>query len=649
MTTHPGRWLLPVLLLAAVLLHAPAAHADRLWCDTPEPSAFSTSSDVYVGEVRGAPAVTLERKLIWEYRRPTNDAFEPFSVAGLDSGNVLVASRTNEVLEISPTKRIVWSYTRLADNPQLVNVYAAERLPSGNTLITDRRADFVIEVTPDKQIVWRYGVDRNSLAPGSLIDPFSATRLANGNTLITDNRGGNRVIEVRTSDYDPAAPNLGYTAESIVWQYGQAGVQGTSPGLLASPRHAQRLFDGNTLVTDSGDQTGTGNRVIEVTPAGQIVWQHGITGETGVDDLRLDRPSAAVRLPNGNTVIVEEDGERMLEVNRVGEIVDWYGGGEPVPEDGAVSKLRSVYRMPSGTSLIADQGNERVIEVGYTLAGTAVSNSLSLGLPGVEKTLSAIQVVHDALPGTSVGLEYALDGGAWIDAGGPSVELEGVTATTVRYRLTLTSGSAAYTPMVRGVCFRYDVVPDDPGPVDPGDPGAGDPGGDDPDDEEPGDGDPDDEEPGDGDPGDDDPDDGTDGPSQEDGNGSPAPGPGSTRRPTAPGSGSTRGPGGTTPGGPQSGEVEATTRKVAPVLEADVRSLDDTDGLPFGFVRGTLLEATVGGAADGLGSGTLSTPLSGRTTGVLLLLGAYTFGLVTPSGQAFLARLISSRMPGVRH
>ncbi|MBW6468842.1 MAG: hypothetical protein K0B85_06760 [Coriobacteriia bacterium] len=589
--------------------------------------------------------MTLARQLIWEYRRPANDAFEPFSVAGLDNGNVLVASRTNEVLEISPSKRVVWSYTRLTDNPQLVNVYAAERLPNGNTLITDRRADFVIEVTPDKQVVWRYGVNTNSLAPGSLIDPFSATRLPNGNTLITDNRGGNRVIEVRTSDYDPAAPNLGYTAESIVWQYGQAGVQGTSPGLLASPRHAQRLSGGNTLITDSGDQTGTGNRIIEVTSAGQIVWQHGITGETGVDDLRLDRPSSAVRLPNGNTVIVEEDGERMLEVNRAGEVVDWYGGGEPVPEDGAVSKLRSVYRTSSGTTLIADQGNERVIEVGYALTGTVVSHSLSLGLPGVEKTVSAMQVVYDARPGTTVRLEYALDGGEWIDAGGPSAEFESVTATTVRYRLTLESASAAYTPVVRGVYVRYDVAPDDPGPVDPGGPDGGDPGGGDPDSE-----DPDEEEPDDGELGDDDTDkgtdEGTDGLSQDGGSRPSGPG-GSARRPAGPGSGSTTG--GTTPGGLQSGEAEEMTRKIAPVLETDVQSLDDTDGLPFGFVRGTLLEATVGGAADRLGSGALSTPLSGRLTGLILLLGAYTFGFITPSGQMFVARLIGSRMLGMRY
>ena len=191
-----------------------------------------------------------------------------------------------------------------------MNAYCARRLANGNTLIVDRRADFVIEVSPAKRIVWRYGVNTDSLAPGSLFDPFSAQRLANGNTLIVDNRGGTRVIEVRSADYNPDAPNLGYSQSSIVWQYGIAGSGGTGPGQLASPRHAQRLENGNTLITDSADQVYAGHRVIEVVPDGSIVWQFGVTGERGTDSTHLFKPAASQRLSSGNTVIVEEDGLR---------------------------------------------------------------------------------------------------------------------------------------------------------------------------------------------------------------------------------------------------------------------------------------------------------------------------------------------------
>ena len=67
--------------------------------------------------MRGADGVVLRRKLLWEYRRPGAEPFEPFSAERLGNGNTLMASRTNEILEVTPGKRIVWSYTRLADNP----------------------------------------------------------------------------------------------------------------------------------------------------------------------------------------------------------------------------------------------------------------------------------------------------------------------------------------------------------------------------------------------------------------------------------------------------------------------------------------------------------------------------------------------------
>ncbi len=46
----------------------------------------------------------------------------------------------------------------------------------------------------------------------------------------------------------------------------------------------------------------------------------------------------------------------------------------------------------SGTTLVSDQENQRVVELGYPLAGTATSEGLWLGLPGVRKVISRIEV-----------------------------------------------------------------------------------------------------------------------------------------------------------------------------------------------------------------------------------------------------------------
>jgi hypothetical protein len=81
----------------------------------------------------------------------------------LENGRILLfdngqASRASRVIEVDPfTREIVWSYDGRPDD-SFYSVFrgAAQRLPNGNTLITDSGNGRVIEVTPDGQIVWTY-------------------------------------------------------------------------------------------------------------------------------------------------------------------------------------------------------------------------------------------------------------------------------------------------------------------------------------------------------------------------------------------------------------------------------------------------------------------------------------------------------------
>jgi hypothetical protein len=110
--------------------------------------------------------------------------------------------------------------------------------------------------------------------------------LPNGNILLFDNygyferpEGRSRVIE-----FDPQ------TME-IVWQY-----VGTADGPFESLIRAsqERLANGNTLITESG-----GGRILEVTPAGEIVWQFVNPVRGGEDNDRLPIICWAQRLdPN---------------------------------------------------------------------------------------------------------------------------------------------------------------------------------------------------------------------------------------------------------------------------------------------------------------------------------------------------------------
>ncbi len=101
----------------------------------------------------------------------------------------------------------------------------------------------------DKKLVWAWGQDE-------LEGPHDATLLDNGNILLFDNgvtRSVSRVVE------------LNPRTRSIVWQYPPAGA---TPFFSLSMGAAQRLPNGNTLITDSNH-----SRAFEVTREGETVWE----------------------------------------------------------------------------------------------------------------------------------------------------------------------------------------------------------------------------------------------------------------------------------------------------------------------------------------------------------------------------------------
>ncbi|MCK4654133.1 MAG: T9SS type A sorting domain-containing protein [Candidatus Cloacimonetes bacterium] len=150
-----------------------------------------------------------------------------------------------------------------------------------------------------------------------LSSPHDADRLSNGNTLITDSDNA-WVFEV-TSD------------GTTVWSYWSD---------WSFPTDADRLSNGNTLITDMSD-----GWVFEVTSGGTIVWSYS----------PLNDPWDAERLSNGNTLITESGNNRVIEVTSDGTIVWEYSTGLNQPHDAD--------RLSNGNTLISDYSNNRVIEV----------------------------------------------------------------------------------------------------------------------------------------------------------------------------------------------------------------------------------------------------------------------------------------------
>lgn len=145
----------------------------------------------------------------------------------------------------------------------------------GDLLICWRNLDTVAVIDPSIPVIrWHWGA-------GEIERPHHPTLLDNGNLLIFDNgsrRGWSRVLEL-----DPGALE-------IVWEY---RADPPESFFSASRGSAQRLPNGNTLITDS-----VRGRVFEVTPTGGTVWEFFET-HTRWRDLRLERSTIyrMTRLP----------------------------------------------------------------------------------------------------------------------------------------------------------------------------------------------------------------------------------------------------------------------------------------------------------------------------------------------------------------
>jgi hypothetical protein len=103
----------------------------------------------------------LRRSLVWEWGRDELQA--PHCATWLGNGHILVFDNgiereTSRVLEVDPASgQVVWKYP----NGRGVKFYSevrglAQRLPNGNTLITNSQAGEAFEVTPAGTTVWQY-------------------------------------------------------------------------------------------------------------------------------------------------------------------------------------------------------------------------------------------------------------------------------------------------------------------------------------------------------------------------------------------------------------------------------------------------------------------------------------------------------------
>jgi hypothetical protein len=118
---------------------------------------------------------------------------------------------------------------------------------------------------------------------------------------------GNLLVCMRNQD---SIAVLDRERKKFIWAWGR--------GVLQAPHDARVLDNGHILVFDNGDRRGW-SRVVELEPrTGKIVWEYSAAPR---ENFFTEARGGAQRLPNGNTLITESGSGRAFEVTRGGEIV----------------------------------------------------------------------------------------------------------------------------------------------------------------------------------------------------------------------------------------------------------------------------------------------------------------------------------------
>ena len=249
--------------------------------------------------------VNPQGELVWEVECKHNS----HDIAPLENGNLLLHTGPTTVVEMTPAKQVVWQYTASAKPGYdgKVEIHAFQRLPDGLTMVAESGNRRIVEVDRAGQIVKEVPLVVEHPHPHR--DTRLARKLASGNYLVCHEADG--IVR----EYDGSG--------KVIWSYtlDLAG-RPRSPG-HGSEGHgtevfaALRLKDGNTLIG-----CGNGNRVIEVTPAGKIVWS---IEQNELPSITLAWVTTLQVMPSGNIIVgnthAGESNPQLFEVTRDKQVV----------------------------------------------------------------------------------------------------------------------------------------------------------------------------------------------------------------------------------------------------------------------------------------------------------------------------------------
>lgn len=208
----------------------------------------------------------------------------PHALFLLPNGNLLFPTDDTTIVEMTPAKEVVWQY-KSKPKPGYkgrVEVHAFQRLADGSTMIAESGNRRIIEVDKAGKIVHEIALQVDH--PDAHRDTRAAHKLDNGHYLVCHEADAT----VREYDHDG----------KVTWSYtldlaGRPRTEGHH-GHGTEVFNAIRLPTGNTLIA-----AGNGNRVVEVSPAKNVVWSVEHDELPGIE---LSWVTGLQPLPNGNLI-----------------------------------------------------------------------------------------------------------------------------------------------------------------------------------------------------------------------------------------------------------------------------------------------------------------------------------------------------------
>jgi hypothetical protein len=394
-------------------------------------------------------------------------------------GYLLVADRNNNrLLILSPSKKIVWQFPRPGDirsgqsfhDPDDAFFTPGYRGISTNEEFNDQMALISLR---RHRITWSYGhAGVAGSAAGELSNPDDAYLLSRGRMMVADIRNCRVLIVDR--------------AHRIVRSFGSPSrCYHHPPDSFSSPNGATPLADGGVLITEIGgwidrlDRNGnlvytlrtptsypsdaqllpngdllvagfnTPGRVDILSRSGAIKWTYGPASGPG----SLDRPSLAVRWPNGMIAVTDDWHHRIVVIDPKTKRIVWQYG-----HFGIASSAPGYLSKPDGLDLLPAVARGAVTA---HAAATRTAARAPAAAPGQTASRLRIRVVgHLPTPASRVSVvalphgEIAALGG--LTASGSSNQvLTGTPAALRRTGMLPVATHDAAAAVVRGKVFLF--------------------------------------------------------------------------------------------------------------------------------------------------------------------------------------------------